>query len=254
MELDINKLSFAYNDSNALFDDLNIHLTDGDILNVLGTNGCGKTTFARCLLNYETTYKGKVLFDKIDSAKMTVRERAKYIGYIGLGVDIPLYLSVEEYVTLGNAVSLKCFEKPSKAHLLKTEAAIRKININSLRRRPMYMLSQGERQMASIARLLVQDPKIVIFDEPTASLDMANKKQLISLIEQLSNEKKIIINITHDPDQVFRSGGYALLIGRGWSGFGLVEDIMTEESLSSLYGVDIRVLTDETIGRIALMI
>lgn len=254
MELDINDLGFAYDDRNPLFEHVNIHLKDCDILNILGTNGSGKTTFARCLLNTETRCSGKILFNKHDSSKMSIRERAEYIGYIGLGSDIPLYLTVEEYVTLGNAVSLKCFEKPSVIHLQKAETAMKKINIFDLRSRSMYMLSQGERQLASIARLLVQDPKIVIFDEPTASLDLANKKIILMLIEQLCNEKKIIINITHDPDHAFRLGGYALLIGKGETNFGTVEETLTEEKLSRLYDVDIRILCDEAIYKTAMMI
>lgn len=252
MRLRIDNLSFLYKNSRQLFKNISCTLQDGDVLNILGVNGAGKTTFSKCLLNVITQYTGSISFDDINSKQLSIKKRSKYIGYIGLGTEIPLQLSVFEYVMLGSASTLQFFENPSKKHEDSVWSSLIQMNILHLKDKRMWQLSQGERQLVSVARILVQNPTTIIFDEPTASLDLGNQKRMLDLIRNLKNDNHIVINITHNPNQVFFLGGYVLLLLSEGHLFGTVEEIMNEQNLSNLYGTRIRIIDDCKVGNIAV--
>ena len=97
--------------------------------------------------------------------------------------------------------------------------------------------------MTSILRVLLQNPDIVVFDEPTAALDLRNQKELIKLLILLKKQGKIVIQISHNPNHVFQVGGKVLLLFQDKTVYGNVNDVITSESLSKLYGTDISIVT-----------
>ena len=220
----------------------NLHafsLKNGDILTILGINGAGKTTLARCILQFIINYKGTVLVDGIPMKNIPIRRRADVIGYVASN-DISNYdITVLDYISLGLAAKMDYLSCPSDEQYQSIKKLCIKYNFQDFLNRKIKHLSQGERQMISVMRVLAQDPEIVVFDEPTAALDLKNQKDLIELMICMKKQGKIVIQISHNPNHAFQVGGKALLLFSDKTTYGDVCDIITSESLSKLYGTDI---------------
>lgn len=245
MKIDVRDLSFSYNthgDHLVLFSNISFSLLDGDILTILGPNGAGKTTFARCLLGMQNGYQGDILIDGISVKSLSIKKRAKLIGFAMAPSYNPIELNVLDYVCLGTAASLGLFESPSSNQYQYAVQLCNNHGIGHLIRRKISTLSQGEQQLASLVRILVQNPPIIVFDEPTASLDLNNQRQFLDLLQTLSKKGKIIIQISHDPNHVLLLGGKVLLLSKDISMFGMVEEIVTQTALSMLYSTDLTIL------------
>ncbi len=250
MQLQFRDLSYGYD--RMLFDCISGSVQSGEVLNILGTNGAGKTTFARCLLNIVRNYSGSILYDGIDIKTATIREHAKKIGYIGSIEDISKQISVFDYVLLGCATQLNLLKMPQKNETDLAKAKLTQMGCEHLMNKKMSELSQGEKQLVSIAKILVQNPEVIIFDEPTASLDLGNQNKLLRLIKSLTLDNHIVINITHNPNHAFYLGGYVLLLSQKGYLFGEVDEMMTQSNLSELYEANIKIIKDQDAGKIAI--
>lgn len=252
MILEFNELSYGYEKN--LFNDISGTIESGKVLNLLGTNGVGKTTFAKCLLNIIKNYDGTIRYDGVDSKLISIRERAKKVGYIGIGEEVPMHLSVFDYVLLGCAPELDLFRMPKQKEERKVTEILADMGCTHLMSKKMCQLSQGEKQLVSVARILVQNPEVIIFDEPTASLDLGNQRRLLQLMKLLTDNGHIVINITHNPNQAFALGGYVILLSKNNHKFGKVEEIMTSANLSDMYEVNVKVIEDKDVGKIAVSV
>lgn len=246
MELKIEKLSYGY-EKDLLFQDVSFSLKNGDILTILGVNGAGKTTLVRCILQFIDNYKGNITVDGMPLKNIIIRKRAEFIGYVAPN-DISNYdITVLDYISLGLAAKMDYLSCPSNEQYRFIKELCKKYNFQDFLNRKIKHLSQGERQMVSVLRVLVQNPDIVVFDEPTAALDLKNQKDLIELMICMKKQEKIVIQISHNPNHALQVGGKALLLFSDKTVYGKVEDIITSESLSKLYGTDI--LIEELKGK-----
>ncbi len=168
---------------------ISFELKSGDHLMILGENGAGKTTLLKILAGIEKFDEGEIL---IDGKKINKLEKFT-IGYIPQITDSEKYdLSVEEVVSLGiksknqKSIVEKSLTRTSSLHLAK---------------RSFSSLSGGEKQKIGLARCLAQDAKLLLLDEPTASLDVENKKMVMDILRSLTvSEIPTIIVVTHDKD------------------------------------------------------
>ena len=131
------------------------------------------------------------------------------------------------------------------------DRAIEELGIEKLRNKSSRMLSGGEKQMISIAKVMVQEPEIIIFDEPTSALDYGNQLKIMKLIRSLSEKGFTVIMTTHDPNQVILLDSKVGIMNReGYFEIGeKYSDIMKEEVLSNLYRTDIKMVYVEELGR-----
>lgn len=250
MKLEFKHLSYGYEKN--LFNDISGTIESGKVLNLLGTNGVGKTTFAKCLLNIIKNYNGSISYDGVDSKSISIRERAKKVGYIGSVEEVPMLLTVFDYVLLGCAPELDFFRMPKQKEQRKVSQILDEMGCKHLMGKKMCQLSQGEKQLVTVVRILVQNPEVIIFDEPTASLDLGNQKKIIELMKSLANNGHIVINITHNPNHAFALGGYVILLSKNNHKFGTVDEIMTSSNLSDMYEVNVKVIEDKDVGKIAI--
>ena len=230
MELEIKNLSYGYNNK-LLFRDVSLSLRSGDILTILGINGVGKSTLVKCIMQFIDNYKGMISVDGIILKDIAANDIADY--------DI----TVLDYISLGFASEVKYLSCPTDKQYKTVIELCKQYNFENLLNRKIKRLSQGERQMTSILRVLLQNPDIVVFDEPTAALDLRNQKELIKLLILLKKQGKIVIQISHNPNHVFQVGGKVLLLFQDKTVYGNVNDVITSESLSKLYGTDISIVT-----------
>jgi len=147
---------------------------------------------------------------------------------------------VLDMVLLGRASAIGLNARPSKEDMERAEAAIHRVNIHSLMHRSTRHISGGQLQLVLIARAIVNDPEVMILDEPESNLDMKNQLIILELMEQLREELGIttIIN-THYPNHALRLEGKALLLGSdNRKDFGNTKDLINHNTIRDYFHVD----------------
>ena len=167
---------------------------------------------------------------------MPPKKVAQRIGYVPQ-IHIPTYeYTVREFVVMGRTPYLGKMRSPGDADYEQVERALDMVGIKHLIEKPYTQISGGERQLVTIARAIVQEPDFILLDEPTAHLDFGNQIKTMRLVKKLAENGFGIIMTTHNPDQVFYTGGFVALLDRqGKLHCGVPEDILTEPALTQLY-------------------
>uniref|UniRef100_UPI003F6743B8 metal ABC transporter ATP-binding protein n=1 Tax=Companilactobacillus farciminis TaxID=1612 RepID=UPI003F6743B8 len=171
-----------------VFQDVNFKINQGDFLSLIGPNGSGKTTLVKILMGLEPKTSGELNFDH----KQT-------IGYVPQfrNIDNDYPLSIEAFIRLNLKFTLSPTKRHENDQLI--QEILEKTGLSDLKDRPLGLASGGEKQKAYLAQALLNDPKILILDESTASLDVEVKMQLMDLVAELNKKYQLtVIFITHD--------------------------------------------------------
>jgi iron complex transport system ATP-binding protein len=178
-----------------------LSLEAGGIYALIGANGSGKTTLLNSIIGKTKLLSGELTLDAVNSKNISSRELAKKIAFVESRFDGVEFLSVREYVSLGRTPYTNAFGRLNSEDNAIIEKVLDLMNLTSFSDRSTLELSDGERQMASIARALAQETPIIILDEPTAFLDYGNRKKLIQTLTHISKlENKCILFSSHDID------------------------------------------------------
>jgi iron complex transport system ATP-binding protein len=221
---------------------LDLALAPGEVLCVLGPNGGGKTTLFRTLLGLLPAQAGEVRLQGAPLQSLPRAEVARRMGYVPQGSATQFAFTVREAVLMGRTAHVGLFAAPGPADRAAAEEAIEALGIVSLAERVVTELSGGERQLAMIARALAQGARLLVLDEPTASLDFGNQVRVLREIRRLAGEGYAVVFSTHDPGQAFLAAGRVLLIAHGGAfRQGAPEDVITARNLREVYGVDVRI-------------
>ena len=241
MSVVVKNLSFSYG-SHQVLHDINFTVEDGEFLSILGCNGVGKSTLFRCVLGLLQNYSGEVLINGVDTRKLPPAKMARLAAYIPQNCSPTFNYSVEDVVLMGTTTGLHALRSPGKKELEQVEWALEKIGITHLRKRCFHHISGGERQLAVIARALVQNAKLLMLDEPTASLDFGNQVLVQEQARMLADEGYTIIQTTHNPEHSYMFSDKVLAIKDGRVlCHGAPKEIMTKEVMSRLYGLDVEI-------------
>ena len=175
---------------------VSLTLNDGEIGILLGKNGAGKTTLFQCILGLAAPESGSIRFDGGDLLKMPRRERAKLVAYVPQHIHFGA-LSVFDSILLGRVSRFGM--QPGREDIEAAEHILTEMHLEPLADRSAEELSGGEKQKIAIARALVQEPRLLIFDEPTGNLDRANADEVLSLLLKTKDLLGVtIIMVTHD--------------------------------------------------------
>lgn len=250
MILEAKNLGFFYNIERILFRHVNFGIEKGEIFSVLGANGAGKSTMMNCIANLLKPCEGEILMEGKPVTELSLTETAKKIGYVPQ-IHTPAYgYEVRDFVVMGRAPYLGFFNKPSRKDYEMAEEALDELGILALAKRPYTELSGGERQQVTIARVIVQQPDIIMLDEPTNHLDYGNQMRMLKLIKRLAGKGYGIILTSHMPDHVLFLGGRAgLLHENGSFETGNTEEVVTEQNLRRLYHIDVHMEYIPKLGR-----
>ena len=242
MSIEVKNLSFAYDDGREVLSDVSFTVEKGQFVSILGKNGVGKSTLFRCILGLLPDYKGQIIIDGRDLKTLNAKELSKLVAYIPQNSTPVFNYSVEEIVLMGTTSSIGTFRSPGKKELERVEWALEKMGIQDLRKRCFHRISGGERQLAVIARALVQNAEILMLDEPTSNLDFGNQMLVLSQARELSREGYTVVQTTHNPEHSYMFSDRILALKNGrLLKDGPPKDIITGDIIRQLYGTDVEV-------------
>lgn len=239
-------LDFAYDGSQVLTD-INLSLGHGKMFGILGANGAGKSTLLKVISGILKVQKGKVLYNKQPVSGFDRRELAKKIAYIPQDPLFAFPFTVSEVLLMGRAPYIGRFEFERDSDRAIAVAAMEKVGISHLEHRLITEISSGERQLASIARALVQEPEVMLLDEPATFLDIRHRTEIMKILKRLKEERDIlIIAATHDIFTALFHFDEIIMIKDGKVfAEGSTDIVVNRENLSFLYDTDVSVRKED---------
>ena len=236
-------ISFQYaGQIRTVFQQFSLQIQPGTITAILGPNGSGKTTLLHLILGHLIPTDGVVLLGRRPQQNYSRQSIGKLIGLVSQDEYIPFNFTVLEYVLLGRAPHLQLLKTPSAQDIDLALSALQELELSDFTHTPIQTLSGGERQLVMIARVLVQNPSILLLDEPTSHLDLSNKSRVLSLLRRLANQNITIVFTTQNPETAITTAEYSVLMHAGNTlASGPVEEVLTAANLTAMYGVPIEV-------------
>ena len=238
--LNVENLSFRYSKfSHPVLNGASLDLKPGEIGILLGKNGSGKTTLFKHILGINKPTGGKILFEGEDLLKMSRKERARRIAYVPQDIHFGA-LTVFDSIMLGRIsyFGLKFGDEDYKA----VEKILMDMHLEAFAFRMVDELSGGERQKIAIARAMAQEPKMMVFDEPTGNLDIANEQLIIEEARKLAKERNIaILSSLHDLNQALAFGDKFFFLKNGVVQYAGGREIITPEVVKDTFDVDVRI-------------
>ena len=241
--ISLSDAAFDYG-TKEVFRGISLDVHKGEMLSILGSNGCGKTTLLRCIQGELKLKQGKILVGGKNLSSLTPVQRARKIGMVFQEHSALFPYPVLEVVRMGRAPHLGFFSRPGVKDTEIALAALDRVGIAHLRDQVYTHISGGERQLVLIARTLAQDPEVMLLDEPTSHLDFKNQILVLSMMERLSKEGLSIIMTSHYPNHAFLfSSSIALMANGRFHAVGDPDKVINPGNLSAIYGMEIKILT-----------
>ena len=239
--LKVDDVIFRYTkNARSVLNGASLELRQGEIGILLGKNGSGKTTLFKNILGIHNPEFGSISFDGENLMKMKRRERARRIAYVPQDIRFGA-LSVFDSVLMGRVAYFGT--KASREDYLAVEKILTDMGLESYADRNVEELSGGERQKIAIARAMAQEPRLMVFDEPTGNLDIANEQLIMQEAKKLAREKNIsILSSLHDLNQALAFGDKFFFLKKGVVKYAGGQEILTPEVVKDIFDVDVRIL------------
>ena len=238
--LNVENLNFRYSKfSRPVLNGASLELKPGEVGILLGKNGSGKTTLFKNILGLHKPGSGRILFEGENLLKMSRKERARRIAYVPQDIQFGA-LTVFDSILLGRIsyFGVKSGEEDIRA----VEKILKDMHLEDYAMRMVNELSGGERQKIAIARAMAQEPKLMVFDEPTGNLDIANERLIMEEARKLAKEKGIaILSSLHDLNQALTFGDKFFFLKNGVVKYAGGREIITPEVVRDTFDVDVRV-------------
>lgn len=231
----------------AVLSGLALSVPQGALFAIIGPNGSGKTTLLKTLSGLVPPTSGTVLVHGRPLARFSRRELARRMALVPQTFPEQFPFTAAETVRMGRAPHQGVLGIPDKADEAAVDAALDACGVSALRDRTLDRLSGGERQRVFIARALCQDPRILLLDEPTASLDPAHQIRVMDLLDRLRAEHGVtVVIVSHDLNLAAMYADVVLVLKNGRAAaVGPPEEVLTPERLRAVYEARFKVVPDD---------
>ena len=241
--LNVENLSFHYRSGPEILRQISFSLEEGQFLAILGNNGAGKSTMLKCFNQILRVKGGHVWMDGEDLLTMTHREVARRVAFVSQTIP-STQMTVHDVVMLGRRPYMQ-WGFTEEDHRI-VHQAMDRLNLSAMRGRFLNELSGGERQKVMLARALAQQPKVLLLDEPTSSLDIQNQYQVLDIVRDICRTSSITaVMVIHDLNLALRFCDRFLLLKDGRVYRSGDSSILDRQALRDVYGVDDHVVTVE---------
>jgi iron complex transport system ATP-binding protein len=241
--LTVKNLSFSYigTEKKAL-NACSLTLERGQIMALLGANGAGKSTLLSAAMGWIRPGEGVICLNEAPLGDYSSRRLGQVVSLVPQEEPLPFNFTLLDYVLLGRTPHLRPLELPGTADENRAREALERVGMAALGARGIKTLSGGEKQLVTLARSLCQDPEILLLDEPTSSLDLKHKGEIIDLLKVLAAEGMSILFTSHDPQFTAALATHISLMKEGSIiDAGPARDMLEEDKLSRVYGRKVRV-------------
>ncbi len=239
--ISVKNLHFSYPKRDVLRGvDFDLH--KGEVVSLLGANGCGKSTMIRIILGL-LKGEGEIKLGDKNLKDYSQKEIAAHIAYIPQYHNVPFNYSVLDMVVMGRVFKLGLFSSPSKKDFELAYEALKTIGIESLAKRAFGELSGGQKQMVLLARALTQETNTFIMDEPVSGLDYGNQIRLLEMINELSAKGYTFLKTTHYPDHAILVSSRVVVMDEGTIiANGTSDEVITSDMMQGIYGINANII------------
>ena len=224
---------------------IDLEFGTGLLVGLIGPNGCGKSTMMKCISRLHPQTSGTIEVAGKDVSSMKAAEVAKLVATVPAEIGQTFGISVMDMVMLGRYpfVEKIWWENPEDERV--AMEAMRTFGIDHLKRKQVALCSSGERQRALIAKAYVQQPKLMLVDEPTSHLDMKYKLQVMEYLQKMARADMTVIVAEHDISLMARYCDVCVIMKKGEIvAVGDPKEIITEQLIKDVYEVEARVGLD----------
>ena len=247
MKIQIDDVSFSYKgcDDTPVLKEISALIRGPQVVSILGPNGVGKSTLIHCINKILEPTGGKVFLDDVETTEYSLKDMAKRISYVPYSSSDTFPLTVVDTVLLGRHPHAGW--KTTDEDLRKVYEVLERLEISDLAMRFFNELSAGQHQKVMLARGLVQEPDVILLDEPTSNLDIRHQLGISRMLRELSRTDGIlVIMISHDLNIAARYSDNIILMHEGRIfAAGSPKDVLTEENIRTVYGVESKIIDDE---------
>ncbi|MGD6805383.1 MAG: ABC transporter ATP-binding protein [Candidatus Bathyarchaeia archaeon] len=237
--LNIQDVEFSYKNGTSVLKGINMAVGVHEILAILGPNGVGKSTMLKCINGLLKAKKGNILVDGENIKQLKRVEVAKRLGYVPQRADVS-QITVFDSVLLGRKPHITW--DVSKKDIEITRHAITRLGMDALALKNIDEISGGELQKVQIARALVQEPKVMLLDEPTSSLDLCNQHRIMATLVDIVKKTNLSAIMTmHDLNLAVRYSDKFIMLKDGKVFAAGDKSVITPENIEAVYGLPVGV-------------
>ncbi len=235
MFFEVNGINFSYKSKHVL-EDVSFSLEADEVVSILGPNGVGKTTLIKCIDKVLKPDSGSVFVEEANLHDMSKKDIAKNVGYVAQRTETSR-TTVFDSVLLGRKPHFEW--NVSQKDIRLAGRVLHLLGLDGLALKYVDEISGGEYQLVQIARVLVQQPKVILLDEPTSSLDLSNQHMIMHLIRNIVKKNHMVaIMVIHDLNLAFRHSDKFILMKQGMVYAVGGHEIITPENIKEVYNID----------------
>ncbi len=247
--LRIKNMSFSYGREKIL-KNLSAEIKDGEFFGIIGPNGSGKTTLLKVITKILKPSSGSIMLNGEDIKKIPASQYAKSVSFLPSDIEVSFSYTVEEFVAMGRFPYTGRYGNVSAEDRNKVRDVLEKFGIGSYDSRNIQELSDGEKQRVFLAQAIVQEPSVIILDEPTSHLDIGHSFKILDIIKGINRTGITVISVLHDLNLASEYCTQLLMLKNGEIfSQGSSEEVLTYANIEQVYQTKVLVYKNPRSGK-----